>query len=123
MRTLVNTEFPIFNGQQYANLSLQIESEETKSADGEKQRIWRATINFELPDLGFVQATVSIKEQRVFMEFRSEQQNTTALFRSQIAVLEKKLRDAGLNLGESTFSTGKIAVRDTTVSGLLNTEA
>jgi len=123
VRTLVNTEFPILNGQQYDNLSLQIESEETKNADGEKQHIWRATIRFELPDLGFVQAIVSIKEHRVFMEFRSEQQTTTVLFRSQIAVLEKKLRDAGLNLGESTFSTGKIAVRDTTVSGLLNTEA
>jgi hypothetical protein len=125
VRTLLNVELPVFNNQQFSNVGIRIEQEEAQQQQQNAKHNWRAVVSFELPDLGKVQAIISIQQHQVSTEFRSENETTTELFREHVDLLQERLQAAGLKTGNFHFSTGvsMVDMNSPVSSGLLRTEA
>lgn len=125
VRTLLNVELPVFNNQQFGNIGIRIEQEETQQQQQEAKHNWRAVVSFDLPELGKVQAIISIQQQQVSTEFRSENEIATELFRKHIDLLQERLQEVGLKTGKFHFTTGAamLDMNSPASSGLLHTEA
>jgi hypothetical protein len=125
VRTLLNMELPVFSQQQFSNVGVRIEQEEAQQQEEQNAKHnWRAVVSFDLPALGKVQAIISIQQQRVSTEFRSENEVTTRLFREHINLLEERLHTVGLKTSHFHFSTGTMVdMNDPAAHSLLHTEA
>lgn len=124
-RTILNLELPLFNGNNFNNLGVRIQRETEQNEQGEMQHLWRAVVNFDLPELGNVQAIITIRQQQVHTEFRSEKDTTTETFKSHIETLKHRLIDAGLKPGNFNFTTGRRehTADDAPRHGILSTKA
>lgn len=126
VRTLLNVELPVFNNQQFSNIGIRIDQEDAAQQQQLKAKHnWRAVVSFDLPALGKVQAIISIQQDRISTEFRSENETATKLFREHIALLQERLQAIGLKTGNFNFITGAgmIDMSRPTPDGLLHTEA
>ncbi len=125
VRTLLNVELPVLNNQQFENIGIRIEQEETQQQQQENKHNWRAVVSFDLPKLGKVQAIIGIQQQQVSTEFRSENKLATELFRTHIDLLQERLQEAGLKTGKFHFTTGApmVDIDSPTSSDLLHTKA
>ena len=125
VRTLLNVELPVFNNQQFGNIGIRIEQEESQQEQKDAQHNWRAVVSFDLPKLGKVQAIISIQQQQVSTEFRCENEVATELFSEHIELLQERLHELGLKTGKFHFTTGEamLDMNNPASSGLLHTEA
>lgn len=125
VRTLLNVELPVFNNQQFSNIGIRIDQEDAAQQQLKAKHNWRAVVSFDLPGLGKVQTIISIQQNRISTEFRSENETTTELFREHIELLQERLQAIGLKTGNFNFITGAstIDMSKPASDGLLHTEA
>lgn len=125
VRTLISTELPVFYQQQFTNIGIRIEQETSQQQQKEHQHQWRAVINFDLPQIGKVQALIGVRGGLLSTEFKSEDPATTELFRHHIGLLKKRLQLAGLESVAFSFTTGNAdnTMHQPASSGLVRTEA
>lgn len=85
------TSFPISIADQFYNLDISIMQEKPKSGAEDEADAWLACIALELPELGALEVEISLRANRVSVDFRSENQVARQLFDQSSDYLTQRL--------------------------------
>jgi Flagellar hook-length control protein FliK len=99
-------ELPVRHEAQHACLQLRVEQDQTRCTTANAILPWTVWLKFDLPQLGPVQARVTLSGDQVGTAIWAERETTAELFQQHLANLEAALRHAGLTPASLTSQTG-----------------
>ncbi|GAB4392657.1 MAG: hypothetical protein Tsb005_07610 [Gammaproteobacteria bacterium] len=105
------TQLPIRHDQQIDLIDLRItrerEEDNVTATDKTKQHRWTVNLYFDFPELGQLQAKISMHKQAVAITWWSEQSSTQHLVDSKLGELQQSLQASGLTVEQLQSFLGK----------------
>lgn len=98
-------EIPVRGNNQLDVLHLRIEKEPQRKHDSEASR-WTATLAFDLPSLGPIQARVNIQRDLISSSLWAERKETASMLEGSLSTLRKNLEARGLRVRSITCCRG-----------------
>ena len=102
---LLHLDLPVMHDKEVRNLQLQLERREESDDSPES---WNVTINFNLPELGPVQARLRLQENRLVTRFEAERSATVSGIREGLPHLQEALARAGVSIEHLSVEQGKV---------------
>ncbi|MCW8918211.1 MAG: flagellar hook-length control protein FliK, partial [Gammaproteobacteria bacterium] len=105
-------ELPLFSGKESDVVQLQIRRE-TKQDAGEAEACWSVTLKLDNDEYGVIRAVVSLAAGKVATTFWCEQPPTQQHFAQHLEELRHRLREQGLEPGQTQAFAGQPPPADT----------
>ncbi len=101
---LLLLDLPVMHGKDVQNLQLQFEKHNEAEASPEH---WNVAINFNLPELGPVQARLRLQDNRLVTRFEAERTETVMEIRENLPRLQEALARTGVSVDHLSVEQGK----------------
>jgi len=102
-------ELPISEKAHLDNFRLLItRDKQSQQGDSHDEEQWQVRLQFKLPGLGLVEASINIKHQQANVTFIAKDPATAVLFDDRLNELRRDLIEHGLNIGQLSSYHGRI---------------